>query len=102
MKKILFIMILATTFIPITQTGASLRDMDVSDKFKAKEAQTITKQVPGNLLKCESQPAPEKIKSEERAKKSIINRQKLTKKKISSERRDRLFGLLLLAHGGQR
>lgn len=100
MKKILFIMILATTFIPVPQTGASIGEMNGSNKAKVKEAQMVEK-APDNISVNESNLMHGKIK-EEKTKISNNSRQKLVKKSMSSEKRDRLFGLLLLAHGGQR
>ena len=102
MKKILFIIILATTFIPGSQTGASMGDTNVSNKFKTNESQTMVKQVSVNEVENEAQMIPGKIKKEERTDKISIRRHRLGTKSISSEKRDRLFGLLLLAHGGQR
>ena len=103
MKKILFIMILATIFIPISQTGASMGDMkDVSYKLKANKAQIIVKQESNNELNSKSLLTSEKIKKKARISKASLRKKRITKKRISEERRDRLFGLLLLAHGGQR
>ena len=103
MKKILIIMILvATIFIPISQTGASMRGEDVIYESKAKESQIVTKQVSDNILNSLSMTVPEKVKKEEITNKSTFNIQKSPKKKISSERKERLAGLLLLAYGGQR
>ena len=101
MKKILFIMILATTFIPVPQTGASIGEMNGSNKAKVKEAQIMVEKAPDNISVNESNLMHGKIK-EEKTKISNNSRQKLVKKSMSSEKRDRLFGLLLLAHGGQR
>jgi hypothetical protein len=61
MKKILFIMILATTFIPMPQTGASLGDMNESNIYKTKEAQTMVTQESNYALENEAQFTPEKI-----------------------------------------
>jgi len=102
MKKILFIMILATTFIPVPQTGASMGDINISDELKAKETQTIVKQVSDSVLDNKAQLIPGKIIKEESTRKSYISRQRLAKKSKPGDKRDRLFGLLLLAHGGQR
>ena len=99
MKKILIIMILATIFIPISQTGASMGNKDMAYESKS---QIMTKQVSDDILSRVSFNAPEKVKKEERAEKSTFKMQKSAKKRISSERKDRLVGLLLLAYGGQR
>ena len=92
MKKIMFIIILATTLIPISQTGASMSDSSVS--YKAKEVQTAVKNK--SLL------TPEIIEQKADVKNNSRSKARLSKKRISNEKRDRLFGLLLLAHGGQR
>jgi hypothetical protein len=104
MKKLLFIMILATIFIPVTQTGASNKEMNMQYKPKAVEVQSIVKQDSNGLdaVNSEKLLQAKKLKSEERIKKISRMKTRLSKKRISSERRDRLFGLLLLAHGGQR
>ena len=104
MKKLLFIMILATIFIPVTQTGASNKEMNMQYKPKAVEVQSIIKQDSNGLdaVNSEKLLQAKKLKMEERIKKISRMKTRLSKKRISSERRDRLFGLLLLAHGGQR
>ena len=101
MKKILFIMILATTFIPGPQTGASIGEMNGPNEVKA---QIMVDHVSNYILDNETKLTPGKIIKEEKTKKSHISRQRIVKVKenMSSEKRDRLFGLLLLAHGGQR
>lgn len=102
MKKILIIMILATIFIPISQTGASMRDKDAMYESKAKKSHITTKMVHDNTLNSASLTVPDKVKKEENTNKSILNSHKSAKKRISSERKDRLVGLLLLAYGGQK
>ncbi|MBN2418554.1 MAG: hypothetical protein JXL81_04165 [Deltaproteobacteria bacterium] len=102
MKKILFIMILATTFIPVPQTGASIDETDILNKVKANEVQTVVKHVSDNVLDNDVQLISSEIKRDKRVNKNNIKKQRLVKKSISIEKRDRLFGLLLLAHGGQR
>jgi len=102
MKKILVIMILAITFIPISQTGASMRDKDVRYNSQAKESHIMANMVQDNTLKDVLKTAPNKVKRDEKAKKCTLNRQKPIKKRISSERKDRLVGLLILAYGGQK
>ena len=90
MKKILFILILATVFIPVSQTGASLEDINKQDKQITEKVQTVQKQVSNSvdLLKSETPVKIKKVKS--------------LKNKLPSNKRDRLFGLMLLAYGGQR
>jgi hypothetical protein len=98
MKKLLFIMILASIFIPVTQTGASNKEMNMQFKPKAVEVQSMIKQDSNGLDELNR----EKLLQAKKLKREARNEARLSKKKISSERRDRLFGLLLLAHGGQR
>ena len=102
MKKILFIMILATIlFIPISQTGASLGEMNVSHNQKE---QTMKNQTSKGIDVLDSEKLLEskRLKRKAKIRKIHQNRARLTSKKISIERRDRLVGLLLLAHGSQR
>jgi hypothetical protein len=100
MKKILFIMILATTLIPISQTVASDGNRNIS--YKAKDVQTVSRQEPDNVLNSESSLMPEKTNREPENKNISRSKTRLKKDRISSEKKDRLFGLLLLAYGGQR
>lgn len=104
MKKILFIMILATIFIPISQTGASMGEMDVQNKLKTYEAQTMAKHTSKgiDILNSDKLLQSKRLKREARIRRITQNRARLTNKKFSSEGKDRLLGLLILAHGGQR
>lgn len=90
MKKILFILILATVLIPVSQMGASLEDNNKQDKQITEKVQIVQKQVSNSvdLLKNET---PVKIK-----------RVKSLENKLPSDKRERLFGLMILAYGGQR
>ena len=101
MKKLLFIMILATTFLPISQTGA---EMNVQDKQKANEVKAEKKQTSKGIdaLNSEKPLQSIKLKKEVNINKKSQNRARLTNKKIANQRKDRLFALLLLAHGSQR
>ena len=89
MKKILFIMILATIFIPISQTGASLGEMNVSHNQKE---QTIKNQTSKGIDVLDSEKLLEskRLKRKARIRKIHQNRARLTDKKLSIERRDRL------------
>ena len=76
MKKIMFIIILATTLIPISQTGASMSDSSVS--YKAKEVQTAVKNK--SLL------TPEIIEQKADVKNNPRSKARLSKKRISNEK----------------
>lgn len=104
MKKLLFTMILATIFIPVTQTGAYNKEMNTQYKPKAVEVQSTVKQDTNGFdtVNSEKLLQAKKLKREAKIKNISRIKARLSKKRISSERRDRLFGLLLLAHGGQR
>ena len=104
MKKIMFIMILATTFIPLPQISASNKGMNDQYRLKTNVPQIMVKQASDklDLLSDETQLQPVKIRREARIKNTSWHKERLAKKKISSSKRDRLFGLLLLAYGIRR
>jgi len=104
MKKILFLILLGTICIPITQTYSSNREMDTLYKLKANDTQTMVKPASKGLevLNNENLLHPNKIKIENRIRKTSRPKEKLTKVKISKEKRDQLFGILLLVHRGKR
>lgn len=101
MKKILIIMILATTFIPMSRTGISLGEMNLQNKQKAKEIQTVVKHESKEIRTATHKKL---FQSKIQRKEARIGKisQNNAKLKIPSEKKDRLFGLLLLAYGGQR
>ncbi len=104
MKKIMFIMMMAVTFIPITHIAAS--NGEISSEFKsdivnsfAVEQNDYEQSETG--LTNSTQDA-QKIKRLNRVREISGLRKKMAERKISDEKRDRLLGLLLLAHGGRR
>ena len=104
MKKILFIVILATTFIPITQIGASNSGMD--NRYKV---QTLDSKISINtnsdiidVSNIKNQLQPEKIKVEPTIKKARMTNENISGKSFSGKKKDRLFGILLLAYGGKK
>ena len=104
MKKILFIMILATTFIPVTPIGASNRGMN--DTYKVKN---IDSQISHNatselqdISNIEDQLVQKKIQVENRIDRTKEIKEMANRKSVASKKRDRLFGILLLAYGGKR
>ena len=103
MKKILFIMILATTFIPVTQIGATNKGMDERYKVKTTDSQISLNPV-SELLDVENinnQLPPDKIKTEHRIKRTHRAKELLPRKSITGRKKDRLFGILLLAYGSK-
>ena len=96
-------MILATTFIPTARTGASSDEIDVQNKQKS-NVQIMEKQASNGveMLDHENLTQSKILKKDAGMKETSRKKADLKKKRISSEKRDRLFGLLLLAYGGQK
>ena len=88
MKKILFIMILATTFISVTQIGASDREMD--ERYIVKPIDSQISLNPASELPdvqiTKNQCLPEKIKIEHRVKRTNRAKEMLPRKTITGKK----------------
>ena len=104
MKKLLFIMIMATTLITVTPIGASNQGMNERYKVKTMDSQISlsTALDVQNISNVENRFQPEKIKLEKRIRKIDRTQKRIARKGISANKKDRLFGILLLAYGGKR
>lgn len=104
MKTLIFTVILTIAFISVPNTGAPNLESDVQGKFKTIEKQIIEKKDVTGL----KSPGIENPKSREKktgvnpARRSLVLNGKLSSYTIPAEKRDRLFGLLLLAYGSQK
>lgn len=105
MKKTLFIMILAAILIPVTPIGASNSGMNTEisrpDTVDTQMRSNPASEMP-NLSGIEKQVQSEKNKVKNSVKRSYRTKKVLSRKSISGNKRDRLFGILLLAYGGRR
>lgn len=104
MKKILIIMMFVMTCIPMTQISASNVKIDSAYKLKTYDKEIRVKPALKDLQSLNNKNLFQaKItKNEHSIKKTSRPKSKSRMNRISKERRDRLFGLLLLAHGGKR
>ena len=104
MKKILFIMILATTFIPVMQIGASSSGMNKGYKVQTLDSQISLNANSENIdvSDIKNQFQPEKIKAERGINKIRRTKELIPRKSFSGKKKDRLLGIFLLAYGGKR
>ena len=103
MKRLMFIMMLAITFIPITHIAASNGEMNTEYKPEIISEKAFNKgdyikqgiSIEKNLLHAE------KIKDLNINCRASRLKEKLIKRNLPDKKRERLCRLLLLAHGGQ-
>lgn len=98
MKKLLITMILTIAFISVPYTDSANNNMNVQARVN-----TIDEQA--HIIKkrdIKAQPGNRVIKHEFSAKRISGLNERLTANGIPDKKRDKLFGLLLLAYGGKK
>jgi hypothetical protein len=103
MKKIIFIMIFTIAFISIPNTNSANINMGIGASINKTGYETgIKKQATIKSIVIDNETKVENVRPGLVTKKATSLNKRLSVHSIPAEKRDRLFGLLLLAYGGKR
>ncbi|GEM_PF-3589192 len=104
MKKIIFIMIFTIAFISIPNTNSAKINMCTGARINTIEDNTGRKEESGikGIVIDNKAKVNERIRSGLVTEKATSLNKRLSGHSIPAEKRDKLFGLLLLAYGGKR
>lgn len=103
MKKLILVMILTIAFISIPNTNSANINMGTEARINSTgDATGIKEQAAIKSIVIDNETKVERVRPSLVTKKATSLNKRLSGHSIPAEKRDRLFGLLLLAYGGKR
>lgn len=103
MKKLIFIMIFTIAFISIPNTNSAKINMDTVTRINTTGDDTgIKTQAAIKRIVIDNATKVERIRPSLVTEKASSLNKRLSVHRVPAEKRDKLFGLLLLAYGGKR